>query len=177
MTAFSERSLTASSTQKTNRLSAQSASRWFNSTLLLWGLRKIAAVYLTLWLDVLQNPFLQCRLVVVVVVVLFLFISPLLVFFSLCWCFFCAQASQEQCCVCKQKIVGDCVENNGTYYHPECMKVIPSLKPSKTLVIGTYEVSKWQKSKLQCHVCDEPLRHSYHFFQNKPVCERHFKVD
>ena len=33
------------------------------------------------------------------------------------------QASQEQCCVCRQKIVGDCVVNNNTYYHPDCMKV------------------------------------------------------
>ena len=36
------------------------------------------------------------------------------------------QASQEQCCVCRQKIVGDCVVNNNTYYHPDCMKVSSS---------------------------------------------------
>lgn len=64
------------------------------------------------------------------------------------YCAKCFKASQEQCCVCRQKIVGDCVVNNNTYYHPDCMK---------------------------CHVCDEPLRHSYHFFQNKPICERDFK--
>ena len=33
------------------------------------------------------------------------------------------QNTQEQCCVCKQKIVGDCVVNNKTFYHPGCMKV------------------------------------------------------
>ena len=44
-----------------------------------------------------------------------------------------SQNTQEQCCVCKQKIVGDCVVNNKTFYHPACMKVsqpLPSLPPS-----------------------------------------------
>ena len=40
------------------------------------------------------------------------------------------QASQEQCCVCRQKIVGDCVVNNNTYYHPDCMKVFSSSSSS-----------------------------------------------
>ena len=30
-------------------------------------------------------------------------------------------------------------------------------------------------SLFQCHVCDEPLRNSYLFFQNKPICEKHYK--
>ena len=50
--------------------------------------------------------------------------------------------------MCKTKITGDCVVNNNTYYHPHCMR---------------------------CHVCDDPLRGSYTFFQNKPICERDFK--
>lgn len=65
------------------------------------------------------------------------------------YCAKCFKSTQEQCCVCKQKIVGDCVVNNNTYYHPGCMK---------------------------CHICDEPLRGSYLFFQNKPICERDFKL-
>jgi len=64
------------------------------------------------------------------------------------YCAKCHKANQEQCSVCQQKIVGDCVVNNNTYYHPGCMK---------------------------CHVCDEPLKGSYFFFQNKPICEKDFK--
>jgi hypothetical protein len=64
------------------------------------------------------------------------------------YCAKCHKASQEQCSVCKEKIVGDCVVNNNTYYHPGCMK---------------------------CHVCEEPLKNSYFFFQNKPICEKDFK--
>lgn len=64
------------------------------------------------------------------------------------YCAACYKANQEQCCVCKQKIVGDCVVNNNDHYHPECMK---------------------------CHICDEPLKGSYFFFQNKPICEKDFK--
>ena len=65
------------------------------------------------------------------------------------YCAKCHKSSQEQCTVCKQKIVGDCVVNNNTYYHPECMR---------------------------CHVCEDKLRGSYLFFQNKPICEKCFKV-
>ena len=65
------------------------------------------------------------------------------------YCAKCHKSSQEQCTVCKQKIVGDCVVNNNTYYHPECMK---------------------------CYHCDDKLRGSYLFFQNKPICEKCFKV-
>jgi len=64
------------------------------------------------------------------------------------YCAKCYKEGQEQCCVCKLKIVGDCVVNNNTFYHPECMK---------------------------CHICDDPLRGQYLFFQNKPICEKHFK--
>merc|ERR1719412_388049 len=64
------------------------------------------------------------------------------------YCAKCFKNTQEQCTVCRQKIVGDCVVNNKTFYHPACMK---------------------------CHVCEEPLRNSYLFFQNKPICEKHFK--
>jgi len=64
------------------------------------------------------------------------------------FCGACYKAGQEQCCVCKTKITGDCVVNNNTYYHPHCMR---------------------------CYVCDDPLRGSYTFFQNKPICERDFK--
>ena len=39
------------------------------------------------------------------------------------YCTKCFKSTQEQCCVCKEKIVGDCVVNNKTYYHPDCMKV------------------------------------------------------
>ena len=65
------------------------------------------------------------------------------------YCANCHKSNQETCTVCKQKIVGDCVVNNNTYYHPECMK---------------------------CYHCDDKLRGSYLFFQNKPICEKCFKV-
>jgi len=65
------------------------------------------------------------------------------------YCAKCHKSNQESCVVCKQKIVGDCIVNNNTYYHPGCMK---------------------------CQVCDEALRTSYLFFQNKPICEKCFKV-
>lgn len=65
------------------------------------------------------------------------------------YCANCHKSNQETCTVCKQKIVGDCVVNNKTYYHPECMK---------------------------CHHCDDKLRGSYLFFQNKPICEKCFKT-
>lgn len=64
------------------------------------------------------------------------------------FCSKCYKSATEQCCVCKQKIVGDCIENNKTYYHPDCMK---------------------------CSVCEIKLRGSYHFFQNKPICEKDFQ--
>ena len=43
------------------------------------------------------------------------------------------QNTQEQCCVCKQKIVGDCVVNNKTFYHPGCMKVQSASPTPQTL--------------------------------------------
>jgi len=64
------------------------------------------------------------------------------------FCRKCHTATTEQCTVCKQKIIGDCVVNNDTFYHPDCMR---------------------------CSICDVKLRGVYHFFQNKPICDKDFK--
>lgn len=92
--------------------------------------------------------------------------SPLTLTQVLIYIFCWSQNTQEQCCVCKQKIVGDCVVNNKTFYHPGCMKVgRPQPQPQPQLTWLTF----------QCYVCEEPLRNAYLFFQNKPICEKHFK--
>ena len=58
-----------------------------------------------------------------------------------------SQNTQEQCCVCKQKIVGDCVVNNKTFYHPACMKVSQSLSslPHSSLSVPCV---RWASEKL-----------------------------
>ena len=105
--------------------------------------------------------------------------------------------------MCKQKIGGDCVVNNNTYYHPACMKVTPR-SPVKTVKMCVCVSSvAWSYARsvriicinfygnstknvavcaalyctvlyctvlLQCQVCEESLRGSYMFFQNRPIC-------
>ena len=59
------------------------------------------------------------------------------------------QKIQERCAVCQQPIKGDSVESNSKVFHPECMR---------------------------CYVCDVALRGTYFTYQDKPICEMHYKV-
>ena len=59
------------------------------------------------------------------------------------------QKHQETCTVCKQPIKGDSVVSNSKVFHPECMK---------------------------CFVCGTGLRGQYFTYQDKPICEMHYKV-
>ena len=105
--------------------------------------------------------------------------------------------------MCKQKIGGDCVVNNNTYYHPACMKVTlwSTVKTVKMCVCVSSVAWSYARSVriicinfygnstknvavcaalyctvlyctvlLQCQVCEESLRGSYMFFQNRPIC-------
>ena len=59
------------------------------------------------------------------------------------------QKACDVCSVCNQPIKGDSVVSNNKVFHPECMK---------------------------CYVCGDGLRGTYFTFEDKPICEMHYKV-
>ena len=73
------------------------------------------------------------------------------VFYSIFLLFFPVQKAVDDCTVCGQPIKGDAVESNNKSFHPECMK---------------------------CYVCGDSLGRLGPFFtfQDKPICERDYKV-
>jgi len=64
------------------------------------------------------------------------------------WTRLCHPTSQEKCCVCQQKITGDCILSNNKHYHPGCIK---------------------------CHICGDPLKEQYYTFMGNPICEADYQ--
>eukprot|EP00095_Tigriopus_kingsejongensis_P007736 maker-scaffold200_size264178-snap-gene-1.16 protein:Tk07736 transcript:maker-scaffold200_size264178-snap-gene-1.16-mRNA-1 annotation:"lipoma-preferred partner homolog isoform x4" len=60
------------------------------------------------------------------------------------------QQLQESCTVCNLPIKGDSVVSNDKPFHPECMK---------------------------CFICGDSLRGQFLTFQDKPICERDYKLN
>jgi len=64
------------------------------------------------------------------------------------FCSECYKATQETCCVCENKISGDCVVSGSKFYHPGC---------------------------ITCHVCGCGLRGSYMTYMDKPICTKDYE--
>ena len=65
------------------------------------------------------------------------------------YCDKCYAKITEICVECKQPIKGDCIEAGKNFYHPRCMR---------------------------CFVCNDVLMGQFLIYEDKPICERDYKV-